>query len=213
MTYQRANEFLEWFHRISATSYSSSQFEKWFNEALVKRELIRILSRVGEELLIASNQVISVNAIHVDYLEVQVDVWYDWITLVQGKVASLNFGDQMKEQLNRSVIRVFTAIHLVDQLIIDLNSQESTGDYETVTIDSSLWSDDPTWLTRLCGYRNRSSSEKSWRRNKLEEAIRLVDKELVVAFLMWMIERNQHRSYMHLASERWQDDINWLKLK
>jgi len=30
---------------------------------------------------------------------------------------------------------------------------------------------------------------------------------------MWMIERNQHRSYMHLASERWQDDINWLKLK
>lgn len=213
MTYQRANEFLEWFHRITSSSLSGQSFESWFNRAVVNRELVRILSKVGENLLEASSQVLAVNSDHSDYLEVQIDIWYDWITSVQGKVEVLNFGTQMRDQLNRSINRVFAVIHSVDQLLLEINSQDFTEDFMDITIDSSIWQDDPTWLTRLCGYRNRSSSEQSWRRDKLEMALRLVEKEVVIAFLMWMVERNQHRSYMHLATQRWNDDINWLKIQ
>ena len=60
-------------------------------------------------------------------------------------------------------------------------------------IDSSTWGDDPTWLTRLCGYRNRVTSSTEWRQEKLLKALGLVEKK-DCDFLFGMDDREKFTS-------------------
>lgn len=210
MNYQKANEFIDKFHIVTSKSLNTEAFNKWLFSSIRERTLIRVLNQYCTELLPAAERLIEVDVSHKSYLETQIDSWYDWVGMLQDGLYNLDFSAEMKELLDRSIKRMYAAIYAVEEKIQSYGIQNLEEDNEFIDIDSSIWGDDPTWLVRLCGYRNRVTSTTEWRREKLLKALEFVEKRIVISFLQWMIERNLHRAYMVAARARWSDDIYWL---
>lgn len=210
MNYQKANEFIDKFHIVTSKSLNTAAFNNWLFSSIRERTLVRKLNQYSTDLFPAAERLIEVDINHKSYLESQIDSWYEWIEMLQDGLNDLSFGTEMKGLLDRSIKRMYAAIFAVEEKIQSYGIQNSEENNESPNIDSSIWGDDPTWLTRLCGYRNRVTSSTEWRREKLLKALGLVEKRIVISFLEWMIERNLHRSYMVAARGRWSDDIYWL---
>lgn len=210
MNYQKANEFLDKFHIVTSKSLNTAAFDRWLFGSIQERTLIRKLNQFSTDLFPAAERLLEVDMTHKSYLEAQIDSWYEWVGMLQDGLCNLGFSAEMKELLDRSIKRLYSAIYAVEEKIQSYGIQNSEENNEFINIDSSTWGDDPTWLIRLCGYRNRVTSEVEWRREKLSKALELVEKRIIISFLEWMIKKNSHRSYMASARERWSDDIHWL---